>query len=279
MHVYERLMQKLFRYWQHSHWVVVKYSVMTGTTTVVLSYFNAYNEHMFRYQNKCFFQRVSSIYMSGWCRSYSDIDNILIELWSSILLWLSQQLQCRVISIHEMNSSWGSNTNITFQVCHACIWEADAECILKETAFLWRCGQVFHNDRHDNCSTESFQCMKWTQVQVLSKMYFSKSVMNVYDRLMQKLCRYWQHSHWVVVNFSVMTGTTTEVLSHFNAYNEHKFRFQHKCFFASKCVKHIYERLMQKLCRYWQHSDWVVVNLSLMTGTTTVVQSHFNALK
>ena len=118
-----------------------------------------------------------------------------------------------------MNSSWGSNTNITFQVCHARIWEADTECILKKTAFSLSCGQVFHNDRHHNCSRESFQCMKWTQVQVLSKMYYSKSVMNVDDRLMQKLCRYWQHSHWVVVNFSVMTGTNTEVLSHFNAYS------------------------------------------------------------
>ncbi len=186
------------------------------------SHFNPYSEHKFAGRQYLFCQTFSWLH---WSIRFTH------------LIWQPQHNQWVVIKNYVMTVTTTAASiqcifeflrkNWTCKMSHPNFGETDAhQYMLQSTSTSVSCAQVHVcNDWHNYCSAESFQCVDWIQLWVLMNMILSRSVILVSEKPMPStFCRA-KHAHWVVLKYSVMTGTTTAVQSHFNARIELKFEF------------------------------------------------------
>ena len=149
-----------------------------------------------------------------------------------------------------MNSNLSSDKSASVKVSHARIGSAESKCIWPCTSCLLSCAQVFCDDRHSYCSAESFQCLWWTPIWVLTEVLLSKCLMLVLQQPNPTAFGHAHHAYWVVLKYSVMTGTIIAVQSHFNAYNELQFEFWQKCFCQSVSCAYRSSRIQMHLAMH-----------------------------
>ena len=119
----------LYCHQQNTHWVVLKYHVMTCATIAAQSHFNAYYEVKIGRRQNWFIQSVVNLHRRSQCPITFAIHSMFIKLYSSIMEWPEQQLlQCGVISILIMNSNMSSDHSDSVQMSHACLGAAKSKC-------------------------------------------------------------------------------------------------------------------------------------------------------